>query len=275
MRRNFRSWMMAGALAAAAGPVRADEPVWRNPIAASNALTVPPPAAPREAKSVVAVAPAEKSLALPGAATVTAYAPPKPVVVVPPVPRPVVMAAPPIAARTPVALPPTTAVMAPPPPVVWSAPRGERFVGGLPVSERPMVPCEPVSPPPERPRPPVTTTTAKLTAAAEPAKPLATCRMCEPGDAKPAVVDDTISAVVRRAGTAPVRPTDPVALRRAVAAACHEVSGTVETQDLGDKQVKVAVSVPSAREWALLYARLQGLPELGDYGLVVQVRVGK
>lgn len=294
MRRSFRRWMMAGALAAAAVPARAEEPVWRNPIAASNTLTVPPPAAARETKAVVTVAPTQKSIALPGAASVTAYAPPpapKPVVVAPPVAPPAarpVVAAPVVAAppaprpavaplvRPPVAPPPTTAVMAPPPPVTWSAPRSGRVESGLPPIERPMVPCEPANvSSPEPPRPGVTTSAAKLTATPEAVKPLPTCRLCDPGDAKPSAANDAIFAVVRRAGGAPVRPTDSDELRRAVAAACREFGGSVEIQDLGDKQIKVTVGVPSTRDWALLYARLQGLPELGDYGLVVRVTVGK
>lgn len=285
MRRTCRSWMMAGALAAVALPAWAEEPVWKNPIAASNTLTVPPPATARETKSVVAVAPTQQSIALPGAASVTAYASPpapKPVVVAPPTPRPMVavppmprpVVAPPV--RPPVAPPATSAVMAPPPPITWSAPRSGRVESALPPIERPMMPCEPANvPSPESVRPSVTTSAAKLSAMPEAVKPLSTCRMCEPGEAKPAATNDVIYAVVRRTGGAPARPTDAHELRRAVAAACHEFGGSVETHDLGDKQIKVAVGVASPRDWALLYARLQGLSELGDYGLVVRVQVGK
>ncbi|MFO0807668.1 MAG: hypothetical protein U0746_03510 [Gemmataceae bacterium] len=277
MRRTFRSCMIVGSFAAIAPLSLAEEPVWKNPIAASNALTqsppLPPPV-PQEAKSVISVAPTQKRAALPGPSSVTAYLPPPP-----PVPSAAPKAPSVALPAIPVVTPPVPAVVVPRP-VNWSAPRAAVLGSALPVSERPMVPCDLNTPATPTPAKSVTTTTAKINAGppapAVPAvKPLATCQLCAPGETRPTPPADVTYAVVRRDGGAPLRPTDATRLRQAVIAACRDVGGEVETQELPDKQVKVAVAVRSPRDWSLLYARLQGLPELGDYGLAVQARIKK
>lgn len=209
-------------------------------------------------------------------------------------------------------LPPASLPPQPPPvsmSVNWSAPgRRPVIAAPLPTSDRPMIPCEAVVAPPPPPPvvlapprmepPPATPATevlppprpvvaepatppapAKptLTAAPDddfrPARTVTTCRFLDEAapPPKPVADDDVILAIVRRGGPA----TGTVAeVRKAVEAACRKAV-KCQTEVAGERQVRVLLTVRSLADWQRLYAHLQELPDLGEYGLLFQVRVEK
>ncbi|HEY1379570.1 MAG TPA: hypothetical protein VGF55_22390 [Gemmataceae bacterium] len=269
--RGVWAGVVAAALApraAAQGPELPDDP-----IAASNRLTAlpgPPPEIRLTAAEVPWLVPsADEPPPLPAAPQALAAAP------LPPGPPPVPMA------------------------VTWSAPP-HRPAGlvmrptPLPTSDRPLLPCEPIAPPtmtppaaplpPPKPQPPgdphagIPPPPAQPTmrAAADddpPAKPVSTCRFLdEPVQWKPAAADDggAILAVVRRGGIATGSAGD---IRAAVEKLCRSKAVECQTEVAGERQVRVLLTVSSPADWQRLYNRLQEMPELGEYGLVFQVRV--
>jgi hypothetical protein len=79
-------------------------------------------------------------------------------------------------------------------------------------------------------------------------------------------------AVVRRGGAANGSAAD---IRAAVERVCRGKVVTCQTEVAGERQVRVMLTVHSAADWQRLYDRMQNLPELGEYGLLFQVRVEK
>jgi hypothetical protein len=276
--------LWAGAVGLAlAGPAAADGPeVPTDPIAESNRLTDPfhrPPVIQLMAADAPWLTPAARGPApLPAATTV--QRPPEPL---PPQPPPVSMS------------------------VNWSAPARRPMVAApLPTSERPMIPCEPLAPPPPpvafapprmeppsmppapeplppprlappAPPPPTSAKRPVMTAAPDDdfhaPRPVTTCRFLDDvGPPKPAADPVDIIAVIRRGGPATGSAVD---VRKAVEAACRTKAVECQTEVAGERQVRVLLTVRSETDWQRLYARLQDLPDLGEYGLLFQVRVEK
>jgi hypothetical protein len=186
--------------------------------------------------------------------------------------RPTANAAVPVPRATPTNLPPPRPLT-----VNWVAParRPNPPTNPLPAPNRPLMTCAetprsavksdaPTLPPP-RPAP-ITMTPANP----PPPRPLG-CRFAE---ARPARRDDAvIYAAVRGAWGAPADGTSAEALRQAVDTVCRAAGAEVRAAVVGDRQVKVELTVRSRNDWQLLYARLQGLPELGDQAMLFRVSV--
>jgi hypothetical protein len=206
-------------------------------------------------------------------------------------------------AAAPAPVPLRTAV---PMPVIWSAPpRAPRAAAPLPTSNRPMIPCEPVGPPPvvlaprmeapplppapeplppprplapepappPPPPPPQPTMTAAPEVELSAPKPVTTCRFLDdPAPAKPPADDAVIMAIIRRGGAATGSAAD---VRKAVEMACRTKAVECQTEVAGERQVRVLLTVKSAADWQRVYDRMQELPNLGEYGLLFQVRVEK
>jgi hypothetical protein len=270
-----------------------------DPIAASNRMTDP-----FHRPAVIQLTAADAPWLPPEAS------PPAPMPISPP-PAPMPKGPPP--ASMPVAPPPPPQIVMPPQPtismpVTWMAPARKPFIGSpLPTSDRPMIPCEPVNVPPPplvalappRMEPPAQETQIlpsprpltpeapppapqpkpqpTMTAAADdewPApKPITTCRFIDaPIPARPAAEDAVIMAVIRRGGNPNGTAVD---ICTAVEAICRKKAVECQTEVAGERQVRVMLTVKSSADWQLLYGRLQDLPELGEYGLVFQVKVEK
>lgn len=165
-------------------------------------------------------------------------------------------------------------------PVTWTAPQRQSPIQNrLPTSDRPMIPCEPCEPPPPAPvceQPkieiPTPVEVLKCTPVAPAVAPVQSVSMCRfadlPNPKKPE--PDSIIAVVRRGGS----PVGNVAeIRKAVEIACQNRVEDCQTEVAGERQVRVMMTVRTLEEWQQLYAGLQDLPELGEYGLVFQVRI--
>jgi hypothetical protein len=163
--------------------------------------------------------------------------------------------------------------------VTWTAPaKRPPTAAVLPTSDRPLVPCEPAPPPPPAPPPhrdEWATPKAQLTATPEPMltapQPLPTCRFADP---PPPARDDgpVLLAVVRRDGGA-VGAADTAVVRRAIEETCRTTARACQTEVTGDRQVRVLLTVQTERDWQMLFERLQALAELGNHGVVFQVRV--
>jgi hypothetical protein len=152
---------------------------------------------------------------------------------------------------------------APPPAAVVAAP--------------PAVPPLPVPPPPEVPKadppPPKVTMTAAPDASLPAPRPLTTCRFADPAPPPPAD-DPVIFAVVRRDGGAAAGTTaGPAVVQRAIEDLCRTAARECQTEVTGERQVRVRLTVRAAADWQALYGRLQMLAELGNYGVVFQVRI--
>ena len=191
---------------------------------------------------------------------------------------------------------------APPAVVSWIAPVRRPLTPGMPIPDRPMMPCEPVPtepraadvacppippepplsrmeplPPPrpmtpeDLPPPPILTTAAVPEEEPQPRK-VTTIRFLDDSPPKPAADDAVIMAMIRRGGA----PTGTAAdIRAAVEKACHNKATACQTEVAGERQVRVLLTVRSTAEWQKLYERLQELPELGEYGLIFQVKIEK
>jgi hypothetical protein len=194
---------------------------------------------------------------------------------------------------------------APPALVSWTAPVRRPITPAVPIPDRPMMPCEPVpadhlrtdvqrppTPPepplrpmeplppprpmtpedlPEPPPPPILTTVAMPAEEPRPRK-ITTVRFLDDPPPKPAGDDAVILAMIRRGGA----PTGTAAdIRAAVEKACRNKVVGCQTEVAGERQVRVLLTVHSTAEWQKLYEGLQELPELGEYGLIFQVKVGK
>lgn len=165
-------------------------------------------------------------------------------------------------------------------PVTWTSPQRQSPVQSrLPTSDRPMIPCEPCEPPPPAPvceQPnfeiPTPVEVLKCTPVAPVAAPVQSVSMCRfadlPNLKKPE--PDAIIAVIRRGGS-PVGSASEI--RKAVETVCQDRVVDCQTEIAGERQVRVMMTVRSLADWQQLYAGLQELNELGEYGLVFQVRI--
>jgi hypothetical protein len=285
LRRLAKRTVWAGVAGLAlAGTASAQVP--DDPIAASNRLVDPwvapkAPVAPADTPWLATTAePAGKALLarIVGAPN-TAHAPTT-------VSLPTTVSAPPVVN------PPTPAE---PAQVNWSSPTGRPITSTLPTTDRPMVPCEPVviappaapKPPPsppievlppprvltpqDAPPPPPPAPTMKSTAPDDDLsqRTVTTIRFLDDPQPIPAADDDVLLAVVRRGGAATGTAAD---IRTAVERACHG-KAECQTEVAGERQVRVMLKVHSRDDWHRLYERMQQLPELGEYGLLFQVRV--
>jgi hypothetical protein len=84
------------------------------------------------------------------------------------------------------------------------------------------------------------------------------------------VDETTLMAVIRRGGAATGNATD---IRAAVERICRGKVAACQTEVAGERQVRVMLTVHTAADWQRLYERMQNLAELGEYGLLFQVRV--
>jgi hypothetical protein len=204
---------------------------------------------------------------------------------------------------------PATAVTPPPPastspPITWSIPSHRPITSIMPTSDRPMMPCEmavtppvsvpaPMPPrcpqPPPRPLtpgegepqssipsppapPPSVAPTMTSTDDDPPAKMATTVRFIDEPALKPPVDDTILMAVIRRGGA----PTGSAAdIRTAVERVCRNKVVECQTEVAGERQVRVALTVHTADDWQRLYDRMQSLSELGEYGLLFEVKVEK
>jgi hypothetical protein len=163
-----------------------------------------------------------------------------------------------------VAPPPVAPKMVAPPPL----PKAAHPLEALPPS--PPIPEDDAEPqsagPPAPPAPP---------AAAEddpPVKPVTTIRFLDETE-PPAKDDDTVMmAVVRRGGSTTGTAAD---IRAAVDRVCHGKVVACQTEVAGERQVRVTLTVHTVADWQKLYERLQRLPELGEYGLLIEARTEK
>ena len=186
-------------------------------------------------------------------------------------------------------------------PVVWSAPAHQPITPIMPTANRPMIPCEPAvaapttAPPMDPPLPPPRVLTPEggepqsatppaprtqqpvmTTATATddpPQRTITTVRFLDdPPPPPPATDDNAVMAVIRRGGVATGSAAD---IRAAVERACRGRVVTCQTEVAGERQVRVVLSVHTDTDWQRLYDRMQGLPELGEYGLLFQVHIEK
>jgi hypothetical protein len=165
---------------------------------------------------------------------------------------------------------PCDPVNVPKPPLVALAPPRMEPPAQGPVMLPPPRPLTPDAAPPAPSKPTL--------AAAEdddfPApKPITTCRFIDPPTpAMPATEDAVIMAVIRSGGS----PTGSVVdIRTAVETLCRKKAVECQTEVAGERQLRVMLTVKSSADWQRLYERLQSLPDLGEYGLVFQVKVEK
>jgi hypothetical protein len=188
-------------------------------------------------------------------------------------------------------------------PVVWSAPARQLITPIFPTSARPMVPCEPIVlqpavaplvepplPPPRvlspedgqhqsaaplaPPAPPTQRQVVIATAANDelPARTATTIRFLDEPPPPPVADDTTLMAVIRRGGAATGSAAD---IRTVVERVCRGKVVTCRTEVAGERQVRVMLTVHSTDDWQRLYDRMQNRPELGEYGLLFEVRVEK
>jgi hypothetical protein len=192
-----------------------------------------------------------------------------------------------------------------PAPVTWSAPVRRPVASVLPTSTRPMIPCEPavIAPvaaplmeaplpppraltpedgeqqtatpappaPPPLPPPPAAAPTPSVPEEDPPPRPVTSIRFLD--DPPPPAVDETtLMAIIRRGGTATGNAAD---IRAAVERICRGKVAACQTEIAGERQVRVMLTVHTAADWQRLYERMQNLAELGEYGLLFQVRVEK
>src|SRR5436189_175035 len=100
-------------------------------------------------------------------------------------------------------------------------------------------------------------------------RPVSSCQFVEPVALAPPSADEpVILAVVRREGDAVSAAAPTAVLRRAIEDACRTAARDCQTDETGERQVRVTLVVRSERDWQLLYARLQALAELGNHGVV-------
>jgi hypothetical protein len=298
-------WAGVAGLALAA-PAAAQPP--EDPIAASNRMIDPwvaPKAPIMEAegqwKVPSAAEPAGKALLARIKSQAATQAPtptPAPTVIAPTQgtpPTPTITAATPALPPAP-AMPiePAASTIPDPAPVSWSAPPRKPITNILPTSDRPMIPCEPVAaappkppvdppaerlPPPtplkpETPPAPPQPSTMKATPPDDdpPARTVTTIRFLDEPAAKPPADDDNlILAIVRRGGSTTGTAAD---IRTAVEKTCNG-KAECQTEVCGERQVRVMLTVKNQADWDKLFERMQNLPELGEYGLLFQVRVEK
>jgi hypothetical protein len=267
-----------------AGPAVADDgpelPAAPDPIAASNRLTDP-----FHRPAVILLTAAEAPWLNPPAGEPLAAPPVPPHAVAPPPPpvqQPVTWSAPRRQPAPPPPLPTSdrpmmpcepVAIAPPPPPLALAAPRMEAPPAPEPLPPpRPLAPVEAPPPPPKaepKPKPAMTATTDDDFRAP---KPITTCRFLDdPPAAKPAADDTVMMAVLRRGGPAAGSAAD---IRKAVEATCKKAV-ECQTEVAGERQVRVMLTVRSMDDWHRFYARLQDLSDLGEYGLLFQVRVEK
>jgi hypothetical protein len=135
------------------------------------------------------------------------------------------------------------------------------------------MPTEVPPPPPAKVEPkPKPTMTATPDDDFHAPKPITTCRFLDdPPPATPAADDSVIMAVLRRGGPTAGTAAD---IRKAVEATCKKAVDC-QTEVAGERQVRVLLTVRSVEEWQRFYARLQELADLGEYGLLFQVRIEK
>lgn len=188
-----------------------------------------------------------------------------------------------------------------PAPVTWSAPSRRPVASVLPTSTRPMIPCEPTfiapvaapamepplpppraltredgeqqaaTPVPPVPPPPPVPSTPSVPAPEEDPPPRTVTSIRFLDDPPPPAVDETtLMAVIRRGGAATGNATD---IRAAVERICRGKVAACQTEVAGERQVRVMLTVHTAADWQRLYERMQNLAELGEYGLLFQVRV--
>jgi hypothetical protein len=178
------------------------------------------------------------------------------------------------------------------PAVNWAAPIRKPLEPTMPVPDRPMMPCEPVfvaatNPhlcgsgsqplPPPRPMCPADVSLAPpvevVPASAEEPAPrgVPAIRFVDETPSSPRD-DAAVMAMIRRGGARTARVSD---IRSAVERVCHGTTIDCQTEVAGERQIGVVLTVRSVVEWDCLYERLQQLSDLGDYGLMVEVRVKK
>jgi hypothetical protein len=188
---------------------------------------------------------------------------------------------------TPVVEPRVTETPAAPPAVVWSTPVRRPIESAMPMPERPMMPCEPfVASPTPKPttalaqgEPPPCTESVALekpvaviqASGEQPASRTEVIRFVD--DARPATSDRSeVMAMIRRGGGARARVSD---VRAAVEQVCHGRVLECQTEVAGEMQLRVVLTVRSTDDWEGLYERLELLPDIGEYGLLLQVHVKK
>jgi hypothetical protein len=140
----------------------------------------------------------------------------------------------------------------------------------MPPTPEPLPPPRPVAPqqPPAKP-----TMTAAPDDAFHAPRPVTTCRFLDdPGPPKPAGDGEVIMAVIRRVGSPGVGVSG---LRKTVETACRAKAVECQTEVADERQVRVMLTVRSKADWEHLYTRLQDLADMGEFGLLFQVRVEK
>ncbi len=270
-------------------------------------LPPPPPVHvyPPQPLSLMPPAPAPRSVtspaAVPGPAPVTTHVPA-------PSAPPAGVGAPAMPIHTSLSVPPPPSPLS----VTWAAPSRRTAPGSsLPTSDRPMMPCDPVAAAPpapapvvappapapmppapatwsavarDKPLPPPTPVTPPAAKAELPAPtPISSCRFVErpkpepakPAPAKPApAADKVFYAAIRGQWQTASGGSDAEALRQTVEAACRAAEvPEARAEVVGEKQVRVVLTVRNQGQWQQLYDRLRAMQELGDQGVVFQVRV--
>jgi hypothetical protein len=250
----------------------ADAP-WLNPPPREPMPVVPAPVLPQVAPTppvqqpVTWSAPRRQPVPPPLPTSDRPMMPCEPVAIAPP-PDPAPPVAPPVALAAPRMEPPSMTVPLAAPRVEPPTREGEAPVQPVAQSAR-QEPRSPGPAAPSKPKPAMTATTDDDFHAP---KPITTCRFLDdPPSAKPPADDTILMAVIRRGGPAAGTAAD---IRKAVEATCKKAVDC-QTEVAGERQLRVLLTVRSVEEWQRFYARLQELSDLGEYGLLFQVRIEK